>query len=124
MELSLAIQILVGALLGLLSGLGVGGGSLLMLWLTLIQQVPQKEAGAVNLMFFLPAALISILFSKSRGTVSVKVLLPAIAGGCIGALLFSRLGEVLDTTLLRKGFGILLLFTGLRELFYRRKELR
>lgn len=124
MELSLILQIAMGTLLGFLSGLGVGGGSLLMLWLTLVQNVPREDAQRVNLLFFLPAALISGIFHKLRGVVSLKKLLPALAAGCLSALVFARLGESLNTTLLKKGFGVLLLFTGVREILYRPRELR
>ena len=56
------VAILVGAALGFLSGLGVGGGSLLLLWLTLAAGVPQETARVMNLMFFLPCALIATVF--------------------------------------------------------------
>ena len=124
MELNTILKIFIGTLLGFLSGLGVGGGSLLMLWLTLVQKLPRQEAGAVNLMFFIPAALIATWFQRSRGTVSLKNLLPAILSGCISALLFSWLGQSVDTAVLKKGFGVLLIYTGAKELFYRPRELR
>ena len=124
MELNTVLQIFIGTMLGFLSGLGVGGGSLLMLWLTLVQKLPRQEAGAVNLMFFIPAALIATLFHKVRGKVSLKELLPAILAGCISALLFSWLGQRTNTTILKKGFGVLLIYTGVKELFYRPRELR
>lgn len=111
------VSLAVGTALGFLAGMGVGGGSLLILWLTLVLQVPQADARTLNLLFFLPAALISCLFRKRQGALNVKKLLPAIIAGCTGAILFSRLGQVLDTSLLKKGFGFLLLFTGARELW-------
>ena len=49
---SLPVVLLVGTVLGFLAGLGVGGGSLLILWLTLIAQTPQEEARNINLLFF------------------------------------------------------------------------
>ena len=48
---SLYVAIPVSVALGFLSGLGTGGGSLLILWLTLVLDVPQSEARAMNLMF-------------------------------------------------------------------------
>ena len=55
---------MVGLLTGVLSGCGIGGGSLLLLWLTLVQDMPQFTAGGINLLYFLacaPAALVSHL---------------------------------------------------------------
>ena len=56
------VAILVGAALGFLSGLGVGGGSLLLLWLTVAMGRSQDTARAMNLLFFLPCALIATVF--------------------------------------------------------------
>ena len=50
-----------------------------------------------------------------------KADVPAIVSGCIGAAVFSRIGTVLDTALLKKLFGALLIATGLRELLYKPK---
>ena len=124
MQLNFTIRILVGTVLGFLSGLGVGGGSLLILWLTVVQGISQTDARAVNLMFFLPAASVALIFHRRKGTVSLEKIFPAMAAGCLGALAFSWLGESLDLGLLKKGFGLLLLFTGLQELCYRPKEFR
>ena len=109
----------VAALLGFLAGLGVGGGSLLMLWLTLAVGMDYTAARTINLLFFLPSAFIATLFRQKQGTVRVKKILPAIIAGCIAAALFSYIGKQIDTGLLKKFFGGLLLFTGARELLYR-----
>ena len=116
------ISLLIGTVLGFLSGLGIGGGSLLILWLTLAAGMDQAAARSVNLLFFLPAAAVACYFRKKQGTLDVKTMLPAIGAGCIGALLGTRIGSILDTQLLRKGFGVLLLVTGARELLWKPKK--
>lgn len=116
---SLPVCLLVGTVLGVLAGLGVGGGSLLMLWLTLVLEMPQNQARLINLLFFLPAALISSFFRCRQGHLQLKKVLSAIIAGCIAAGAGTFLGRMLDLTVLRKLFGILLLATGIRELFYR-----
>lgn len=113
------IAFFIGTLLGFLSGLGIGGGSLLILWLTLAQGVSPEEARTANLLFFLPAAVTAGFFRWRQGAVEPKKLLPALLGGSAGALSFSFLSLRLDTALLRRLFGGLLIVTGLRELFYR-----
>lgn len=117
-----AIDILAGCVLGFLSGMGIGGGSLLLLWLTLVRGISREIATRINLLFFVPSALIACLFRVRQGMLPWKRVLPAMAAGCISAALFSQLGTVLDETLLRKLFGGLLLLTGLRELFYKPKK--
>lgn len=116
------INILIGLLLGFLSGMGIGGGSLLILWLTLVTNTPTEIARSINLMFFLTAAgSVSILRIK-KGSLKIKTVLPAAISGCLAAGLCSWLGKQIDPTLLQKFFGALLLITGLRELFYRPKK--
>ena len=51
---SFPVALLVGTILGFLAGLGVGGGSLLILWLTVVCNTPYAAARIVNLLFFLP----------------------------------------------------------------------
>lgn len=119
---SMPMAIAAGSVLGFLSGLGIGGGSLLILWLTLILDLPQETARAINLMFFIPSALISCLFRLKQGVLDIKRILPALAAGCAGAIVFTLLGQRIDASLLRKPFGILLLLTGIRELFYRPRK--
>lgn len=116
---SLPVMVIVGMLLGFLSGLGVGGGSLLMLWLTLVLQMEHSTARSINLLFFIPSALIASLFRKKQGSLNIKKILPAIIAGCVSAAVFSFISKVIDVSLLKKLFGGLLLFTGLRELFYK-----
>lgn len=113
------ITIPVAVILGFLAGLGVGGGSLLMLWLTLVVDMGYEQARIINLLFFLPSALIATLFHRKQGTVDLQKIFPAILAGCGFAALFVIIGANIDTALLKKCFGGLLLFTGLRELFYR-----
>ena len=112
----------MGTLLGVLSGLGTGGGSLLILWLTLGLGMAQDEARAINLMFFIPSALVACLFRWKQGQLKIKKVLPAIIAGSISAAIFALLGKNMDTSLLQKLFGGLLIFTGIRELLYKPKE--
>lgn len=115
------ISILVGAVLGFLSGLGIGGGSLLILWLMLVQQTEVTAARNINLLFFLPCALIAALFRWKQGSLPFRKILPAILAGAISALIFSLFSQKLDLELLKKLFGILLIVTGIRELLYKPK---
>jgi uncharacterized membrane protein YfcA len=116
---SMPFILLVGAALGLLSGLGVGGGSLLILWLTLVSGMEHSVARNINLLFFIPSAIIATLFRWKQGSLPFKKILPAIIAGCISAAIFSVIGKNLPVTQIQKLFGILLIVTGLRELFYR-----
>ncbi len=115
------LNIFVGAALGFLSGLGVGGGSLLLLWLTLVVGEPRETARVMNLMFFLPCAILATAFRWKQSRPDWRLTLPAIAAGLLGALLGNRLAPMLRADLLEKAFGVLFLLAGLRELRYRQK---
>ena len=118
------ISVIVGAALGILAGLGVGGGSLLMLWRTIVHQTAHTEARTVNLLFFLPCALSATLFRWRQGVISPKDLIPAMAAGCVFAGIGTWLSGQIHLELLKKLFGCLLIFTGFRELFYRDRNAR
>lgn len=116
---SLPISILVGLILGFMAGLGVGGGSLLILWLTVLLGIPYNTARGINLLFFITAAGAVSVFRWKKGALDIKSLLPAIISGCMAAGATSFVRNYIDLELLKKLFGVLLVFTGLRELFYR-----
>lgn len=119
---SVPIAAAVGVILGFLAGLGVGGGSLLMLWLTVVLGSEYTTARTINLLFFIPTALISCFFRRRQGVLDFKRILPAALCGTASAAAFSLLSGQFDLTLLKKGFGLLLIATGLRELFYRSRK--
>lgn len=118
---SVTVAIIVGTILGFLSGLGVGGGTILILWLTQIIGMDPAISRTINLMFFITAAgSVSIIRLKNK-KIPWRSILPAMIAGCITAWFSAYIGRNLDTTALKKLFGVLLLVTGLRELFYRAK---
>ena len=117
----LPVIFLVSTVLGILTGLGVGGGSLLIMWLTLVLGWKPEIARSVNLLFFLPGAAVSCLLRRKQGQLPIQKLLPAILAGCACGGLFAWISTGWDTALLRKLFGLLLLLTGLRELTYRKR---
>lgn len=118
----MVISVIVGTLLGFLSGLGTGGGSLLILWLTLGLDWMNEAARLANLMFFVPAAIIACCFRCSQGKLSIKKVLPGMFAASLSALAFSLLAKSIDPWWIKKLFGVLLLFTGFRELFYREQK--
>ena len=113
---SFPVALAVSTVLGFLAGIGVGGGSLLMMWLTLVVGMVHTSARLLNLLFFLPSAIIASLFRWKQGSLDFKKILPAIIAGGIAAAAWSYCSFFLDTTLLKKLFGMLLIFTAISEL--------
>ncbi len=121
---SVPVLILTSSIFAFLAGIGVGGGTLLILWLTFVLRYPPSYARIINLFFFLPCAIISSVFRWKQGCLDMKKILPAVISGCIAAAAGSYCSKFLDITILQKLFGILLLFAGFRELVYKEKKRR
>lgn len=113
---------IVGFATGIISGFGVGGGSLLVLYLTVFGGVDQYTAGGVNLLYFTgcaPAALVTHIREKRIVWRAVWLcLLTGIPLSVIAALISSNI----DTQLLHKAFGFVLLYIGIKEIFTKNKE--
>lgn len=111
------LAFLAGGITGILSGFGIGGGSLLLIYLTNFAGMAQRTAQGINLLYFLPAAAASLPAHFRNGFVEKSVLLPAIVGGLIASALAAWISTGLDMTLLRRLFGVFLLYVGFSELF-------
>ena len=121
---SFPIAVFAGLSLGYLAGLGVGGGSLLMLWLTVILKMDYGKARAINLMFFLVSATAVSLLRWRKGTIKIKEILPAITAGSMATAIATFISQSIDHDLIQKIFGLLLLATGVKELLYRPRKAR
>ena len=115
------VNFLVGTALGFLSGLGVGGGSLLLLWMTLVLGADPEQARVMNLMFFLPCAVIATAFRWKQSKPDWRLILPAVCAGLAGAHLGNLIAPGIDKNLLRKAFGVLFLLAGVREITFHPK---
>lgn len=111
------IHAIAGVLSGILASMGLGGGFVLLVWLTLRNGMPQREAQGVNLLFFLPIALISVIMHIRAGIIDKKLVLSLIPGGIIGSVLGTVASSMISNDLLRKIYAVFLLIFGLRELF-------
>ena len=120
--LTFLIAVLAGLLCGVLSGFGIGGGSLLMVWLTAAQSMEQRTAQGVNLLYFLPTAACSLFFHVKNKQIVWRAVLPAALAGCVTAIPGALLASTLDTGLLRKLFGGFLILVGISEVFFKGKK--
>lgn len=111
------IAALAGAVTGVLSGFGIGGGSLLLIYMTTFAGVEQNLAQGVNLLYFLPTAATALPAHVKNGYLEKKALLPAILAGLVGTALSAWAATALEVELLRKCFGVFLIVIGVRQLF-------
>lgn len=108
---------IIGFLAGFAGGLGVGGGGILLLYLTAFIGTEQLSAQGINLLFFLPTAAAALFLHLKNGFVKWKTALFSIISGIPFVFFGFLIAESLDKTILRLCFSALLLFIGLRELF-------
>lgn len=111
------LEILIGLISGVISGTGMGGGTVLILLLSIFVGLDQHVAQATNLVFFIPTAIAAIFISLKKKKVDLKVgiiiIITGIAGASIGAIISSKM----NVDLLRKIFGIFLLLIAIYEVY-------
>jgi len=116
------LDISVSFLIALLSGLGVGSGGLLVIYLTLFAAVPQLQAQGINLVFFLFSAGSSMLVHLWQRQLSLPLCILLILSGIPGALIGSQLAVLLPAAALKRLFGAFLVTAGLITLTKRDKS--
>ena len=116
------LSLLAGAVTGVLSGFGIGGGTLLILWLTLVSGVSQLEAGGVNLLYFVCCALPALWGHAKNRLIEKQAALWCALAGVPACILGAITASLIDVTFLRRLFGVFLLVIGFRELFAKQKK--
>ena len=112
----------LGAGTGILSAWGVGGGTLLLLCMTLFLGVDQAEAQGINLLYFLPTAAASLFYHRKNGYLDTQVLRAAAPTGTLCALTAALVSSSVDIAVFRKPFGLFLLYAGISMLRRGRKK--
>ena len=111
------IEILIGFISGIVSGTGMGGGTILILCLSIFLGVDQKIAQATNLIFFIPTSLAAIYINIKKKKINLKVSKIIIVCGIIGAIIGATIAKNMNTKILRKSFGIFLAFIAIHEIY-------
>lgn len=111
------VNIITGFLSGIISGMGIGGGAVLIPALIMTAGISQQTAQGINLTYFIPTAVISLIIHIRNKRVDKNTAL--IIGGCgvLGAAAGSYIASAISGDLLRRGFGIFLLFIGMYEIY-------
>ena len=113
---------IVSFLSGVTASLGLGGGFVLLIYLTAVANVDQMQAQGINLIFFLPIAALSLIFHARNKLLDTRPLVPAIVGGLIGVCVGYGVGRLLGGEWIAKLFALFLFAVGLKELLHRKKS--
>lgn len=108
---------LTGAAAGVISGMGIGGGAILIPALVFLQGVTQHQAQGINLIYFIPTAIIALLTHAKNHNIEVKIAKSVAIMGVLGAVAGAFLAVRMNSELLQKIFGGFLFVMGLSELF-------
>lgn len=112
----------IGLAAGIISGMGMGGGAILIPALFLTLKPEQHIAQSVNLLFFVPTAIIALIIHIRNRLVDFKIAVPIILSGIFGSLAGSWLAVVLAEGSLKKLFGVFLLVMSVYEMLRKDKN--
>lgn len=116
------IDTVAAILSAIISSMGLGGGGVLILYLTLFKETPQLYAQGLNLLFFVPCAITSLIIYAKSKMLKPKVLLPLIGGGLIGVFAGRYLLDIISPFYLRAAFAVFLIVVGAFTVFRKEKK--
>lgn len=116
------ILFLIGLASGIISGMGIGGGAILIPALVIFIKPEQHIAQSTNLLFFIPTAIIAIIVHIRNRNIDFKTAFTIIIFGLFGAYLGSKFAISLSGLTLKRWFGIFLLIMGIYEMTRGKRE--
>lgn len=111
------ILLIGGFLSGAIGSLGVGGGGVLIVFLTFFMNFSRSESSVINLIFFIPIAVFSVIMYLKQKTIDLKTALRLVIPGLLGSGLGVFLSGIVKTDILSKLFGVLLIAASIKTLF-------
>lgn len=109
--------ILIGTFSGIFSGVGMGGGTILIFLLTTFAELEQHVAQATNLIYFVPTAISAIIVNYRDKNIDIKLAKYISTFGIIGAIVGALISINLDVQILRKIYGIFLAIIAIHEIY-------
>lgn len=106
------LYVLFGALGGLIGGMGMGGGTILIPLLTLFLDIPQLEAQTINLISFIPMAVVSLAIHIKNKLVDFKALFKVLPFALGFSVVSSFFALQINSNILRMIFGVFMLVIG------------
>ena len=113
--------LLAGLMSGIIGGMGLGGGAVLIIYLTVFKNTEQLRAQGINLLFFIPIALVAVLIYAIKKQIKWRITLPIATGGILGAVGGFYLTDFIGGNFTAKLFGGFLILLGLQEIFFKSK---
>lgn len=115
-------EILIGAVSGIFSGIGMGGGTILIFLLNVFSGLEQHVAQATNLIYFVPTAISAIIVNYRDKNIDTKLARVISIYGAVGAVIGAIISINTDVQILRKFYGIFLAIIAIHEIYTLFKE--
>lgn len=116
-----SVDIIAAVISAIISSMGLGGGGVLIMYLTLFKDTPQLTAQGKNLFFFIPCSVVSLFVYYKNGLIKFKKILPMILGGIIGVLAGNFILKEIPERLLRIIFAVFLIISGISTVFSKKE---
>lgn len=116
------LETLIGFISGIVSGTGMGGGTILILCLSIFLEINQKTAQATNLIFFIPTSIAAIYINMKQKNINIKLAKQIIFWGIIGTIIGALIAQKINVIVLKKMFGIFLAIIAIHEIYLLIKE--
>lgn len=95
----------------------MGGGTILILLLSIFLNLNQHTAQATNLIFFIPTAITSVIIGIKNKNINIKEIWLIIVNGIIGAIIGASVSSHMNVQILKKLFGVFLLIIAIYEIY-------
>lgn len=109
--------LLAGLFSGIIGAMGMGGGAVLIIYLTLFTDTKQLAAQGINLLFFIPIAITAVTVYAIKKQIKWKKVLFIALFGVGGTFLGLMLADKLGGNFTAKLFGGMLIVLGIKEIF-------
>lgn len=116
------INIIIGIIMGIISGFGIGGGSLFILYLTIIENIEQLVAQGINLVYFLFCATPAVILHIKNRLVNTKAMIYCSISGILTSIISSILANSINVEILQRIFGAFLIYVGIKLLFSKKSN--
>ena len=116
------INFFIGLIMGVISGFGVGGGSIFMVYLTTFAGYEHLVAGGINLVYYLFSATPALISHIKNRLVNIKAMIYCSISGVIFSVIGALLANAINTDILRKFFGVFLVIVGIILLFTKKSS--
>lgn len=116
------LKVLIGMFSGIFSGIGMGGGTILIFLLTTVAGIEQHIAQATNLIYFVPTAISAVIVNYKNKNIDTKLATIISICGAVGAVIGAKISVNTDVQKLKKLFGIFLAIIAIHEIYTLFKE--